>query len=171
MNLTFESHHKAQFWCYDKNEKKPEEVSMKCRRAYWFSCPVNNRHKDFKISIKGILQGKFCKKCKSSKGETKIRRILSNMNINHIEQYKINPNNYRYDFYITDYNLIIEYQGQQHYSFVKFFHKTLKRFQEQLERDSFKKAIALRHHYDYLEINHKEFKNLEHILKNYIKLE
>jgi very-short-patch-repair endonuclease len=168
MKLTFDSHHKSQFWCYDKNEKIPNDVSMKCRRAYWFICPVNPRHQVFKISIRKILEGKWCKKCKSSKGENEIRRILSNNNIEHLEQYKIKPNNYRYDFYLVKQNLLIEFQGNQHYAYTKYFHKTITRFQEQLERDSFKKAIALRNHYNYLEINHKDFKNLENILSKYM---
>jgi hypothetical protein len=35
-------------------------------------------------------------------------------------------------------------------------------------QNSFKKAIALRNHYNYLEINHKDFKNLENILSKYM---
>lgn len=60
--------------------------------------------------------------CLHSKGEERIQQILKELNIDFISQYHTdelkNDNNYYlyFDFYLPDYNVIIEYQGEQHYS-------------------------------------------------------
>lgn len=68
------------------------------------------------------LSGSGCPTCKSSKGESKIRNFLIQHNIAFEEQKKfdecINPKTGRklvYDFYLPDRNLLIEYDGIQHF--------------------------------------------------------
>lgn len=66
------------------------------------------------------LQGKLPRGIQSeSKGVVKISEILSDKNIKYIREYKFedcrNINYLRFDFYLTDYNILIEYDGRQHF--------------------------------------------------------
>ena len=72
-----------------------------------------------------ILQGQGCPKCNTSKGEKTIANWLNKNNISY-EQQKIfdgcrNKLPLPFDFYLTDYNIAIEYNGKQHYEPVDYF--------------------------------------------------
>lgn len=77
-----------------------------------------------------------CPICASSHGEKLICRILNNLNIEYQHQVKINNpyhnNNFIVDFKIK--NMIIEYNGQQHYTPIEHFGGEL-RFERQKQRD------------------------------------
>ncbi len=64
-----------------------------------------------------------CPFCSSSKGEKEISNILDIMNINYETEKVINIDsiNYRFDFYISDINLFIEYDGIQHFESIEYF--------------------------------------------------
>ena len=86
------------------------------------TCP---KHGDFSQTPSDHTQGKGCKKCKSSKGEVFIRKLLKKQDFKFEEQKKfkgcINKLPLFFDFYIPEINCCIEYNGEQHYSPVKFF--------------------------------------------------
>lgn len=74
------------------------------------------------------ISGAGCPKCVSSKGESYIIKYLTENNINYeIEKTFsdcINPITNKklfFDFYLPDHNLIIEYDGMQHYVINKFY--------------------------------------------------
>lgn len=94
-----------------------------------------------------------CPKCASSHGEKIICRILNDLNINYQYQVKIhnpyNDNNFIIDFKIDD--IIIEYNGQQHYTPVEHFGGEL-RFKQQIQRDNDLKKYCLEHNLRLLEI-------------------
>lgn len=71
---------------------------------------------------------------------------------------------YEFDIHVKGTNLLIEYNGQQHYKFTKFFHKTRKRFEEQLLRDAYKALLAESKGFE-LEI----FSYEEPIIKDYVR--
>lgn len=85
-------------------------------------CP---EHGEFKQNASHHMQGVGCPDCNESKGEKKVARILDKYNIKYERQKKFDKckNIYHlpFDFYIEDYNLIIEYDGKQHFKAVKFF--------------------------------------------------
>ena len=60
-----------------------------------------------------------CPYCNESHGEKEICKILNNNNINYIRQYKFNNCRHilplPFDFYIPDFNLCIEFDGEQHF--------------------------------------------------------
>lgn len=69
-----------------------------------------------------------CPKCSISKGEELIINILKDYNVEYKYNYKIdidtNINNYGYaliDFYLPEYNIAIEYNGEQHYVAKDYF--------------------------------------------------
>jgi very-short-patch-repair endonuclease len=75
-----------------------------------------------------INQKQGCPKCIDyyrSKGEKEIYNILSESNFNFKTQHSFNgcrnTNLLRFDFYLPDYNICIEYDGEQHTKPLKFF--------------------------------------------------
>lgn len=105
---------------------------------------------------------------KRSAGELKIYELLSKQDIV-FEQEKtfdscrfIDTNALaRFDFYLPDYNLLIEYDGEQHFKFSNNFYMSYEEFQKLQERDLFKNNWALKNnirlkripYYDYDKIN------------------
>lgn len=57
---------------------------------------------------------------------------------------------------IPDIKLIVEYMGEQHDHFVKFFHKTEEGFKHYIEKDKNKKLVAEQNGYRLIEISHVE---------------
>ena len=80
--------------------------------------------------------------CKfKSKGESLIEIILKELKVNYIPQYRFDTcKNIRplpFDFYLPDYNICIEYQGQQHYRPIEFWGGNEK-FEERQKLDKIK---------------------------------
>lgn len=71
------------------------------------------------------LAGQGCPICKSSKGEKKISNFLEKNNINYISQFSFDNCKYilslPFDFYLTDLNICIEYDGIQHFKEVEYW--------------------------------------------------
>ena len=81
---------------------------------------------------------------------------------------KKNRRNMYCDFYIPKLNLVIEYNGKQHYMFVERFHVTEEKYQEQIYRDNLK-AKLLREHNVKLEIIRYDQKVTYELINNIIK--
>ena len=47
-----------------------------------------------------------------------------------------------YDFYLPDYDLLIEYQGKQHEEYICLWHDSYEDFEKQLEHDKRKREYA-----------------------------
>jgi very-short-patch-repair endonuclease len=79
-------------------------------------CP---KHGEFIQKATTHIQKCGCPICRESKGEISIRKFLSEKNINFISQYKFddcrNKLPLSFDFYLTDYNICIEFDGRQHF--------------------------------------------------------
>lgn len=134
-------------------------------------CPL---HGSFFQTPANHFKGQGCPNCKSSKGEQIIFNFLVKENISFSQQYRnktcIDKITLPFDFYLPDYNLLIEYQGEQHYFFVPKIQKTIERFNEQQRRDSIKKQWALDNDYDLLEISYQDKNNIANILIAYFGL-
>ena len=111
--------------------------------------------------------------CLHSLGEEKIQQILVELNISFERQKTFedcrNPKTgYKlyFDFFLPDYNLIIEYQGEQHYfdSPRGYFSKT--KIEELCERDKIKKEYCKNKQINFIEIPYYDFNKLN---KEYIK--
>lgn len=81
------------------------------------------KHGLFQQTPHNHKKGKGCPACKESKGEKEIRNWFDKNNIDFISQKKFNgcvdKRKLKFDFYLPDYNICIEYNGRQHYSVVK----------------------------------------------------
>lgn len=85
-------------------------------------CPI---HGEFSQVAINHLQGNGCPICSSSKGELEIKKYLDKYKINYIQQYCFNDCKYirllPFDFYLPDYNICIEYDGEQHFKAIDYF--------------------------------------------------
>lgn len=117
------------------------------------------------FSQKGVnfLKSKGCPKCykTKSKGEIKIENFLLIHHITYKMNYLIKElNNLSYDFYLPDYNIFIEYQGQQHYFPVNYFGGE-KHFIIQQEHDRIKAEYAKNNNIELIIIPYTEYSNIE----------
>lgn len=104
-------------------------------------CPM---HGEFEQKANNHLNKEGCPVCNSPKGELKIINYLNNKNIN-FELHKQFDNlkdrsKLSYDFYIPSNNLLIEYNGIQHY--INSFRKPAHDFHRQLHHDWLKRKYA-----------------------------
>ena len=168
--LTRKSHDKFINELYEKNKDIEiigtyinSKTKIKCRCKLcgniWEAIPNN------------LLHNSGCPVCNISIGENIIKNCLLSMKINYISQYRfydlrgINNGVLSYDFYIPDYNLLIEYQGEQHEKANNFFGGE-RQLDVQLEHDKRKREYAKNHNIKLLEIWYYDFNNIEEILKS-----
>lgn len=129
------------------------------------------RHNDcgfiFKTTPHCLLNKQPCPKCKrhNSKGEIAIKKILDAHNINYITQKRFPElgNLLSFDFYLPEKNLLIEYQGEQHYMAIPHFGGEEK-FLRQQENDCLKRDFCNVKNIALLEIKYDKIKELENIL-------
>ena len=79
------------------------------------------KHGDFKKRPQNHLYGGGCPRCIESSGERILAKLLDKYNINYVREYKIRDYKYRFDFYLPDVNIYIEFNGKQHYHPVERF--------------------------------------------------
>ena len=103
------------------------------------------------------LQGIGCPICNESHGEKFIRNYLDKHNIKYESQKRfhgLKDKTYlSYDFYLSEYNTLIEYQGKQHYEECTYFGGKEK-FQKQQYHDNLKREYAKNNGYKLLELHY-----------------
>lgn len=103
------------------------------------------KHGDFKQTPHSHILGSGCKKCSQSNGEKLISEILNKLGMFFKTEVKFekcfHKSNLKFDFYIPNLNLCIEYNGLQHYKPVEFFGGE-KYFIEIKRRDDIKKKYC-----------------------------
>ena len=132
-------------------------------------CPV---HGSFWIKPNTHISSKAgCKSCIESKGETALRNILNKYNFNFIQEYKVLPYMYRYDFFLPSFNIYIEYNGIQHYKPVKRFGGN-EAYLKTIKNDKLKKSIVRQNNGCLITISyhHSDEKTIELELIKYLKL-
>ena len=84
--------------------------------------------------------------CIHSRGENKIINLLRNNNITYIKEktfdtciYPETQTKLRFDFYLPDYNILIEYNGEQHYKTNEHGWNTKEALEKTQLRDKYKK--------------------------------
>lgn len=131
--------------------------------------------KVYKTCIDYIRNGNYrCPNCVGtiSKGELEVKKILESFDIKYIVQYKFPDCVYMrpllFDFYLPDYNICIEYDGEQHYKKCSF--QTQKEFEDAIKRDKIKNEYCEKNNIKLIRIPYFEFKNIKKILKKQIPL-
>jgi len=177
-----------------KNEKSPYKYSLKSGQYVWWKCK-EGKHKDYKRQIRNSNVCNFsCPECNYFIGEEAISDYFINKEFIKISQKDfeiVNKDKYNknyfifqktfdgliglgngllsYDFYLPNYNLLIEFQGKQHEKYIKYFHNSYEDFEKQLEHDRRKSEYAKINNIKLLEIWYYDFDNIENILSKYIK--
>lgn len=127
---------------------------------------VCRKHGVFSVSPSNHLRPQCCPRCKTSHGETKIRKFLKSQNIAFIDQHPVKGMHRKYliNFHLPDYNLFIEYHGKQHYERNPHFHRKKSDFQRQLTRDQKLRDLCQQRGIDLLEIGYFDFDRIKEIL-------
>ena len=113
----------------------------------------------YKVAPYHFLEGHRCPYCNSPKGETLITKILDTLNIKYEPQKTFDElrdvQPLSYDFYIQDQNILIEYQGKQHYQPVDHFGGEAK-FELQQKHDKMKAEYAKDNGYNLITVPYTE---------------
>lgn len=166
---------KTKYWSSD-NKRSPFEVAPKSHKKYKFICEKCG--KEFERALNNASRNDYnliCIDCNSSQLETKTRDVLEKYNIKYNTQVKyeyligIHNGDLSYDFYLPDYNLLIECQGEQHEKWIKSW-ITKEDFKKQLEHDKRKRKYALENNIRLLEIWYYDIDNIEEILTHELNL-
>lgn len=104
-------------------------------------CLICLKHGEFWQTPNDHLSGKGCPSCNESHLEREVKNILDKNNIEYISQYKIKwLRKQSLDFYLSDYNIVIECQGKQHFGFGGWSENF--NFKQQFELDKIKKELC-----------------------------
>lgn len=149
---------------------------IRANRKLHILCTDCNR--DFMVTPNKLQQGQHCPYCKISHGESVIRSILTKLSIEFEMQKRfddlkgVGGRKLSYDFYLPTYNLLVEYQGEQHKKPVVFKgtnkKTSLLSFKKQQEHDRRKCEYAKENNIELLEIWYWDFNNIEQILSEKI---
>lgn len=151
---------------YTTNYNKVEIICE--RHGSFFQQPVNH------------LRGTGCPRCKNSRGQTKIARVLSNKGIEYFSEYSFEDclgesGKLKFDFFIPSKNLLIEYDGEQHFKPVRFHDKmTHQQATDQWKKtqkyDSTKTSYARERGISLLRINYKQTREIERLIEHHFTL-
>jgi len=132
---------------------------------------------EWEIKPNDFLNRHGCPKCRSSKGEVAIMKYLEKRKIpfNYEHSFKdlIDVGKLRFDFYLPDHNICIEYDGGQHFKPVTFGGMSQEKAEENFKscqrRDKIKDEYCKKKGIRLIRIPYTEFKNIKKILKGEIK--
>jgi len=130
---------------------------------------VCSKHGIFEQAPNSHLANQGCPICRESKGEKKIREYLVKKGISFKRQKKFdnckNKLKLPFDFYVPNKNLLIEYDGKQHFKPIKFFGGK-NGFLERQQNDKIKNNFVKTSNFNLLRIPYYEYNNIETILNN-----
>lgn len=143
------------------SQTKTRKIKVKCLKCGFV----------WRSPSSALNTGHGCPKCNSSNGEHIIHQILDKSHIDFIYPYKIDDlrdkQELHYDFYLPDQNILIEYQGIQHYESIGLFGGD-NQFEIQQKHDQMKREYAKEHGYNLIEIPYTE-NTLDQIKKYLVK--
>ena len=175
----------------NKNRKTTDEFVQDAKQVHgnrYDYSDVHYKHKDFNVVIichkhgafyqspHNHLLGSGCPKCASSKGEQKIIMILDSKGT-HYERQKMFSNcrspkgrMLKFDFFIPDKNVLIEFDGPQHFGDLKIGKYTLKKqeFEVLKIHDKIKNEYAQSNGIKLVRIPHWEDKSIENVISQYL---
>lgn len=145
----------------EEYKKQTEKILVKCNRCgyEWLMLPRN------------ILKGRSCPKCKHSTGERKIEKFLDQKHITYETQKTFENCKHifllRYDFYLPNYNVCIEFDGEQHFSPKEVFGGE-EAFLKTQYRDNIKNEYCEQNNIKLLRIPYWDIDNIDNILTDFL---
>ena len=145
-----------------------KKITIKCPNGHIYVTSFNS----FKNN------GTRCSVCRKSKGEEKIFEILKELRIESINQFTFDDCQYKtflpFDFYLPQYNILIEYDGIQHFEPTDFAGKGKKWAEEQFKltkiKDNIKTQYCKDNNIKLIRIPYWDFNNIDNILKKELKI-
>ena len=130
-------------------------------------CIICPKHGEFWQIPSIHLSGKGCPECNTSKGEERIKKFLDENEVNYIHDKQSLEflRQMRPDFYLPDYNLVVEYDGKQHFEANEMFGGE-EGFEERQKMDELKDQLCEEHGIKVVRISYSEYNNIESILNN-----
>lgn len=148
-----------------------------------FQCACGDIFSTSFDKFKGSRGKQYCNECSNrSRLEGRSVDFFKSNNIKYESEKTfdgcINPNtNYllRYDFYLPEYNTLIECDGIQHFEPIRFFNAITDeeaeiKFKDQQYKDNIKNQYALQNNIKLIRIPYWELDNIENILNETIKI-
>lgn len=151
---SFASNPKSLHWNYKLNKLTPRQVFKNSNDKFYFTCEICNF--DFDTALHHVADNKWCPKC-VNKTELKLNNWLTEYfkNVKVQKNLKFN-NTYRlYDFYLPEFNLLIELDGRQHFEQVRNWTP----IEETIQNDSDKDELALDNGYHLIRIYQEDVYN------------
>lgn len=174
--------------CYGLKRKTHEEYINQVKEIHKDEYEVLDKYINSKIKIQikhkncdtislinpsQLLNGKPCTHCNNSKGELKIKYLLSERNIEFKSEYKIKYSQRTFglvDFVILKQDKIIagiEFDGLQHFRPIEYF-GGLKAFKKQIISDKKKNNWFIQNNIPLLRIPYWDYDNIEHKLNSFL---
>jgi hypothetical protein len=162
----------ASEWHKTKNSTTPDKVSCSSyKRAFWlgkcgheWECVIATRTR--KVRPTG------CPICSKSKGELAIECCLNKMNVKFDYQKRFpdcrSKKPLPFDFFIEGSNILIEFQGLQHFEPIDFGGESKLEFEKIVKRDKIKKDWCKKNKYKLIAIPYWQIENIEKILEKEI---
>ena len=129
---------------------------------------ICKKHGAFHQSPNNHQRGNGCPFCNSSKGENQIKLILDNLEVRYFTQHTfdglVDKRKLKCDFFLPDSNMVIEYNGKQHYEEVIAWGGK-ESLNEVQRRDELKRVFLKSVNIKLLEIHYTE-KDLESLILN-----
>lgn len=150
----------------DKYLSNKDKIKCKCKvcNKEWSASPTN------------LLKERGCPSCTSSKGEKKVQEWLKKSRIRYETEFTFDEckdkRKMPFDFYLPDYNMVIEYDGQQHFYPTRFGGISQERaehnFKEVKRRDELKNLFCEEVGIKLLRISYLQYNEIEDILEKHI---
>ena len=126
----------------------------------------------FSTEPNAVLRISGCPSCAEPKGEAEIEKFLKNKHLDYTRQKTFDGvsirRKLRYDFYVPSMNLLIEYDGKQHYESIPYFggEETLAR---QKRHDSVKDRYAIENDIRLIRLTYKvAYKDVSTVIESYL---
>ncbi|MCM3314891.1 zinc-ribbon domain-containing protein [Psychrobacillus sp. MER TA 17] len=168
----------ARSWDKHKNTYDLGEITVYSSIKAWWICGACSN--SWRASVADRSNGKGCPSCRMSKGEQEIRSYLIKNNIKFIPQHKfkglvgLGGGHLLFDFYLPDLEIVVEFDGEQHFrpvSFNNYQGLANSEFKIIQKHDAMKNEFCRKSGLKLLRIPYYEFENIESILNNNINSE
>jgi very-short-patch-repair endonuclease len=161
-NKSFASHEKVKYWS-NKNTENPRYLFQGDSNKYWFNC--NKCEIEFESVLYNVKTGYWCPFC-NNKTEGKLYKIMKEIYPSIMYQLKVdwckNVSYLPYDFYILNFNIIIELDGPQHFRQIMEW----KTPEDQQKTDKYKEKCANKNGYSIIRLLQEDVFNDKYDWKN-----
>jgi hypothetical protein len=144
------------------NTAKPLEIRCTDCNTIFYQIPYNH------------LRGRGCSRCNESKGEVRVTKYLKKKGIAFKPQQEFKDLKHKkclkFDFYLTEHNILAEYDGVGHYkaTFGSTPEEKQKNFEDCQRRDKIKNEWAKANNIPLLRIPYWDFDRIEELIEAFI---